>query len=218
MQTTKTYPSGGKPIPVEIFDPPGTPNGGVVILAHGSGGMAAPWDAMIRAYATAIAARGFVTAVPFYFGQAAPPVDVLQQIARWQTTLADAIPFVKALPHMHAGRVALVGFSLGGNLSLRLRASAKVVVEYFAPDFQLGGIGHVSPAVPFAQIHHGEADSLVLIQNAKTIEKTLRREGTVPDVHYYPKAGHGFSGKDPGDAVALRESQKRTVDFLVAHL
>ena len=224
MSPTTNFLSHGATIPVELFSPSGTiANHAVVVIAHGSDGMVAPWAAMIRDYAGALAAKGFTAVIPYYFGgpdgtPPSQPADVFSRLAHWQITLADAIAFAKTLPHVDGSRLGLLGFSLGGFLSLRLRSSAKVVVEYFAPDLPPGGIGSATTSVPFAQIHHGEADTVVVFQNAKGIEQALTHEGTATDLHPYADAGHGFKGDHSGDSAARTLSKARTLEFIGAHL
>lgn len=51
MQAMTNFSSGGTTIPAELYNPAGTPNGGVVVIAYGSDGMNDPWATMIRDYA-----------------------------------------------------------------------------------------------------------------------------------------------------------------------
>jgi dienelactone hydrolase len=210
--TTTTFKSSGIPIQTKLFKPLGTPNGAVIVIAHGSDGMVdnenGPWLTMMTGYATDLADKGFVVLMPHYFG-GAQSVD-FSQISTYQATLADAVAFAKTLPEIDAERIGLLGFSLGGYLCLRNRALAKVLVEFFAPLFpKVGEIGRVGNSALHVQIHHGEDDQLVKLElNAAPIEQQLRAEGADVDLHIYEHAGHGFSGKQPGDAAANREAKK----------
>ena len=212
-----TFPSGGNSIPVEVFPPVGTPNGGLVVIAHGSDGMVAPWAGMIQDYAKALAAKQFTAIIPYYFGQATPPLPppaLFALIPSFHKVLSDAIAFGKTLPAVNAARVGLLGFSLGGNLCLRLRGPAKVVVSYFAPNMTLGGIGPPAATHPvFVQLHHGENDK---ISQAESIYHQLKGEHTATELHTYVEATHGFGG--PGDASARVQSKSLTLDFLQARL
>lgn len=222
---TITFSSGGSPIRAESYSPAIAPSGTAVVIAHGSDGITdhlnGPWATMMRDYANAFSQKGCAVLMPYYFertgtepGQQAM-LSMFAHMAEWQQTLADALTVAAGLPGVTGGRVALVGFSLGGHLSLRLRGNAAVVVEFFAPYFN--DIG-TSAKKPHIQIHHGEADGPVNIENARQIEKVLKSEGVVPDLKTYPRAGHGFDGRSPGDAEARKLSRERTVEFLGAHL
>jgi dienelactone hydrolase len=171
---------------------------------------------MMRGFAEALADERVGVLLPYYFDKTGtePGAAALQtmfgHMAAWQEALADAARFC-------GGRVALVGFSLGGHLSLRLRAAVPVVATISAPS--LTGLGPATNrGVPHVQIHHGEADRLVDVGNAGLIAEMLSSEGVVAEVHLYSEAGHGFSGARPGDAAALRLSRERTVEFVSAHL
>jgi dienelactone hydrolase len=67
---------------------------------------------------------------------------VLTNKDAWQSTLADGVRYAKTLPGIDGSRIGLLGYSLGGYLSLRLRTHAKVIVAFFPP--YLDGIGRSS--------------------------------------------------------------------------
>jgi dienelactone hydrolase len=135
----------------------------------------------------------------------------------WQGAISDAIDHATTLPMIDPKRVGLLGFSLGGHLCLRLRAKAKVLVEFFSPVFDGIGLGG---SLTHAQIHHGEKDLLPATgyPNAVAIADTLKREGTSTELFPYPGAGHGFIGSDQGNTRARDLSKVRTLSFFQAHL
>jgi dienelactone hydrolase len=222
LPTTTNFTSTGNTIQAELFNPTGTPNRGAIIIAHGSDGMVnnsnGPWLTMMRGFACDLADKGFVTLMPNYFG-GINSVDFLQ-ISLYQATLADAVAFAKTLPGIDAARIGLLGFSLGGHLCLRNRALTKVLVEFFAPELpELGGIGTAGNPMLHAQIHHGDKDSWVPLKlNAEPIEQKLRTEGADVTLFPYSGAGHGFSGKHPGDVTAQQKSKERTLAFFEKNL
>ncbi|MFH0343750.1 MAG: dienelactone hydrolase family protein [Chromatiales bacterium] len=128
--------------------------------------------------------------------------------------------YAKTLPGVDASRVGLLGFSLGGHICLRLRAMAKVLVEFFAPEgAEWGGLGSTTSRTLHAQIHHGLADNLVrYVPNAVNIEKILKGEGAVVELCSYEGAGHGFAGDDPANAKARKDAMDGTLSFFIKHL
>jgi len=174
---------------------------------------------MIREYAHALSGKNYSALIPDYLKSTntTPGPDVFAQIPvnlpKWQSAVDCAIT------HAAAPRIALLGFSLGGHLCLRLRHRAMAVVEFFAPEFlELGGLGAAVPASPHVQIHHGKADTLVPYTNATRIDRFLKSHGTVPELFSYAGAGHGFAGTDPKNASARRLAKERTLAFIAKHL
>ena len=241
MSRTDTVRSGAAGVPVQVFDPPGAPNGGVIIIAPGSDGMNEPWDDMINGYADSLAQKGFIAIIPNYFAvtDTDPGPGVFTLIGKhgpaWQQAISDTIDYAKTLALVDATRVGLLGFSLGGYLCLRLRAKAKVLVEFFAPYFE--GIG--SPGtLTHAEIHHGEDDRLPVTKFlfGEKIRDVLLKE-TATQLFKYEYAGHGFitessladtakakaliavlGGTDSGNAKAQKDSKDSTMKFFEMHL
>jgi dienelactone hydrolase len=221
------FTSGGKAIPAEVHRPvtPGT-GGGVILVAYGSDGMEntanGNWETMIREHAIALAKKNFTVLIPDYFartGTAAGTVTVdtmLLHFTQWEAAVGDAIVAAQALTGINPTRTGLLGFSLGGRLCLSHRASAKALVEFFAPDRP--GLPIASACVPQAQIHYGAKDELVLPPESERIAAVLRAEGSAVELRRYAGAGHGFSGTDPSNAAARRTSLSRTLAFFQRHL
>lgn len=222
MERTTITGSTGVTIPLELHRPAGPANGAAVIVLYGSDGMNEPWAAMIRDYAVALANKGFLAVIPDYLATTGsrPGPEVFAEIpfkvTLWQNAIDDALTYASSAPGVTAGRIGLLGFSLGGHLSLRLRRRAKSVTAFFAPEFpEFGGIGAAAPHVPAAQLHHGSADQLVPPSNSAKIERQLKAEGTTVTKFLYAGAGHGFAGVSSADAAARRDSRKRAIAFIV---
>lgn len=226
MSETITYISNGTPIRAELFTPPGKPRGAGVVIAHGSDGVTdnlnGPWAEMMRDYGSALSDAGFTVLLPHYFEKtgtapgAPAMLAMLMHLQAWQEALGDAVAHLETLSGVTPGRIALLGFSLGGHLSLRLRDRVPVLVEFFAP--YLTGLGTAPSTAPHVQIHHGAGDRLVDFANAEQISEALRNEGVRTDPYRYEGAGHGFKGSDPKNAEARSLSKERTLEFVAAHL
>ena len=223
MSEAIEFTSNGKSISAELFKPGGAgAKDGVIIIAHGTDELLEPWGVQIRQYAEALAEKGFIALIPRYFlsTETAPGFRDLEPIFQhrltWQQAVADAVARAMALPGADSSRVGLLGFSLGGHLCLRLRAMAKVLVEFFGPALDLEPM---NTNKLFAQVHHGTEDKVVEFEsNFGPITEILKKEGAVCDFHSYPGAGHGFIGTEPANTNAKKESRERTLAFFESHL
>jgi dienelactone hydrolase len=223
VPTVTGFTTNGIVIQAELYTPiAGTSNPGFVAIAYGTDGMAEPWGARIREFADALCREGFVAMIPDYFGctGTTPGPNALEDLAKrnaWQQALVDGATYAKASLDVDGTRVGLLGFSLGGHLCLRQRATAKVVVEFFAPE--LDGLGSASGLTSHAQIHHGQADELVPFHpNADNVNRLLEKEGVIVELFTYPGANHGFVGLDTGNANARTDSLRRTLDCFKKYL
>lgn len=224
MPTTNQFVSNGIDIPFEFYAPvPATTTPGFVAIAYGTDGMSEPWGTQIRAYASALTHRGFAVMIPDYFAstRTSPGPAAFEVIGGyrdiWQKALADSITYAKANLAIDPGRVGLLGFSLGGHLSMRQRSYAKVLVEYFAPE--LDGFGDVTGTTSHSQIHHGMSDLIVPFSpNADDAKRLLTNEGAVVKVFSYAGAGHGFIGSDSSNTEARNNSSQRTLDCFTKFL
>jgi dienelactone hydrolase len=216
-------------IPGELYSPSGTASTGLVVIAYGIDGLHdnnnGPWETMIRRYAEELSKLGFFALIPDYFrktgttpGPAAAEVMMMRK-EDWAAAMLDSVTHTRTLSQVDSDRIGLLGFSLGGHLTLRIRAAAKprALVEYFAP--QLDGIGPPGH-VPKAQIHHGTKDQVPVtdFSNAGAIEAILKGEGTVVELFSYKDAGHGFAGTDAPNKDASALSQTRTLKFFETRL
>ena len=126
----------------------------------------------------------------------------------WIQAISASIDHVSGLTTGTPPPIGLLGFSLGGHLSLRLRANAQVLVSFFAP--MLDGIW-ARGSLTHAQIHHGLADKVPGTgpESAGLIASVLKGEGTGTEVFTYTGAGHGFIGADRANTDARDQSRKR---------
>ena len=230
------YLSHGKTISLEPFRPAGAGPFPAVVIAYGTRGMTDPFGKGIRDFATALAAHGIYVAIPNYLertktapssnaaGDAAVIEAFLAHRDEWIETLGDGVAHVSKLPDVQGGHVGLLGFSMGGHLALRLAKakgtpSLRAVVEFFAPITQLPfqGLGSGLDQLSHLQIHHGEADRIVSVNQSHQLESLLIAAGQVKgrdfESHYYAGEDHGFK-----TAGAIRESTKASIEFFQKHL
>jgi carboxymethylenebutenolidase len=215
-ETTATFESGGRPIKVERFEPKAPGKYPAVIVLHGSGGPELGGVAF-RAMARELARRGYVAHFVHYFDRTGTifgdDKTNREHFATWARTVADAVTFATKQENVDPRRVGLLGYSLGAYLSLSeavFDKRVKAVVEYF------GGLPEPlvdrAKEMPPTLILHGEADPIVPVKEAHTLERLIQENGVTYEMHLYPKAGHAFLGADGHD------SARRTLDFLAKHL
>jgi dienelactone hydrolase len=221
--------SGTTEFPGVLYSPSGSASTGLVVIAYGIDGLEdnerGPWNTMISGYANALVKNGLFALIPHYFAKTRtePGVEaaLIMMMKRndWAAALLDSVRYAKTLSRVDPTRIGLLGFSLGGHLSLRIRADAKprALVEYFAP--MLDGIGETGN-VPYAQIHHGTSDKMpqTNFSNADAIKAILKLERTAVTLFPYEGAGHGFATKDDANEKASALSQTRTLTFFQTHL
>ena len=232
MATRERFHSGTTTISVEVSTPPTAGKHPAVLVVYGTDGMSElhGFGTAIRNFAAGLAAAGFVALIPNYLESTGtdPGVDTVWPALAgcrdtWVNCLADAARFADARPDVQSGKLGIVGFSLGGNLALRLAKlstaspRALAVVDFFAPISMAGGIGGDVERLPFVQIHHGLDDPVVppaqSVELMKLLDDAHKTKGLDYVDYSYPTEGHGF--RDPTN---VDESMRRSVGFLHDHL
>ncbi|MBV8050789.1 MAG: dienelactone hydrolase family protein, partial [Acidobacteriaceae bacterium] len=136
---------------------------------------------------------------------------------RWTRALQDGITYISKDGQVDRHRVGLLGFSLGAFLALwesSQDSRVKAVCEYY------GGTSlFLGPAqrMPATLILHGEADSVVSVEEARKLERVLQEQHAPYEKKIYPHQEHGFDGPD-GDPAAAQDAWKRTIAFFHRYL
>lgn len=193
------------------------------LILHGTFGLLPEFRPDIVSFAEALAEAGVVAVLPHYFDRTATPAGpnilplIPQLLPDWLATCGDALLFARNHPRIDAGRLAMIGFSLGGHIVLTLGmappegTTLKCVVDFFGPTLAPRLRGDRA-ALPPVQIHHGVADTLVPIVESEQLVSELRAVGKTDGLGYqllrYPGQGHRFTGED------LDRSRARTVEFV----
>lgn len=147
-----------------------------------------PWATMIRDHADALAGLGFLVLIPddLGFTSTNPGLEALEMIhlkrSLWESALTAVSDAALQLANLTSSHLALLGYSLGGHLCLRLRHKASVLITFFAPVLDNPG---PAGSLRAAQLHHGTADrtSGTGFENAGQIETLLKAEGTPVELH-----------------------------------
>ena len=173
-ESKSCFQSDGKTITVERFEPSDVGKYPGILVIHGSGGMTLGGPSF-RVIARNLAKRGYVAHVVHYFDLTGTTIadrsTMEKHFASWMRTLAEAITNLENQPNVDAKRIGLVGFSLGGFLSVSLSVydhRVLAVADYF------GGLPDVLAkdvkALPPLLILHGDADLIVPVAEAKKLE------------------------------------------------
>jgi dipeptidyl aminopeptidase/acylaminoacyl peptidase len=119
----------------------------------------------------------------------------------WMKTLWDVVSLVANQPSVDGERIGLLGFSLGGYLALSLACihpRIRAVAEYF------GGLPReIHPfmrRLPPTLILHGDADTVVPVAEAYSLQKALEERKVPYEMQIYPGEGHDFTPEVRADA------------------
>lgn len=191
-----------------------------VLVLHAWWGL----DAAIEAVCRRFAALGYVALAPDLYGgrTAATRADaeaLRDALDRGQALwdLGAALSFLQHGTDVRAGRVGIVGFSLGGSMAWRLAARRPGEIASLVTFYGLAA--DVDPAALRlqAQGHFAAADEFM---TAPEIEAWEHAMNTAPagsaEFHTYPGTTHGFfESPEPGvhDASASQTAWDRTLAF-----
>jgi dienelactone hydrolase len=215
QEKRNSFTSGGKSIAVETFQSPGTGARPAVLMLHGADGLSS--NTQYREGAHHMAAAGYQVHLVHYLDRTgerrASFATLFQNFMPWINTVQDALGFAAAYPGADAGRIGIVGISLGAALGLAVSSTdkrVKTLVTYFGPLPQ-GAIAATSQLPP-TLVLHGSADPIVPVANAYAVEALLRQQNVPHEVKVYPGQGHGFRG------AAEKDATQRALAFLRRHL
>ena len=208
LETTSRHFSGVLTLPKNSKEP--VP---VVVLVHGTAGV----DSRYAFHRPALLDAGIGTfEVDFKTGVFTSPSD-RPPIATFQPWAFGALKALRSHPRVDAKRIAIMGFSLGGHLSVSV-ASRKVVTQWLAPD-EPGFVAHVGfyPACKWLKKHFdltgptgapililsGEKDSWGDGETCKGFCGWLNGlQPNVVSLTMYPNAHHGFDRKGSWEGYA----------------
>ena len=219
--TMVTFPSGSETISGYLATPPGGGKKPAVLLIHEWWGL----NDWAKGKADEFAKQGYVAlAVDLYRGKVATDGDTAHQLMRGMPedrALRDmkaAVAFLRARPDVEGGKVAAIGWCMGGGLALDLAVAeptlAGAVIYY----------GHLmtDPAtiaalkVPLLG-NFGGQDQGIPAKDVEAFAAAAKKDGKSVDFKVYPDAGHAFaSSKDPKvfRTADARDADARTNAFL----
>lgn len=206
-----------------LFTPAGGDRVGAVVLVHEWHGL----NAAMHHHGAQLANEGLLVLAPDLFhGRVAQNDDEAATMmrtfdfAKAVGEIGEAAAWLRAHPRCN-GRVAVVGFCLGGALTL---AAARHVPKLDAA-VPFYGLPRV-PSEAFSQCatpicgHYARVDAWADPAVAEEIQRAVRRGGGRMDLYVYD-AGHAFMrATDPSryEPTSAALAWQRTVDFLRAHI
>jgi len=175
------------------------------------------------------AGEGFVALAPdLYHGKTAKSPDeagklmMVLRIDQAEQDLSGAIEYLATLDSTTSEKVGVVGFCMGGALSLYTATKnphvGACVVFY-------GGHPNVKPDLP--NLHapvlglYAARDGFVTPDSVHQLESKLKELGKQIEAHIYPGTDHAFfndTRPEVYDADAADDAWRRTVQFLRKHL
>lgn len=204
-------------------DPAGSGKSGAVVVIQEWWGI----SPFIKSLCDRLAGEGFVAQAPDLFHGALPKTK--EEAARAMGALDNAAAVVEigdSIAHLAAdarcnGKVAVVGFCLGGALTFASSANLSGIVAA-VPFYGLPGLpmdAYAKVKIP-VQAHFAKVDDWAKASIAEEIQKTVRGAGGQMDLFVYD-AGHAFMRTtdpetfEPKSAAAAWE---RMASFLKRHL
>jgi carboxymethylenebutenolidase len=135
--------------------------------------------------------------------------------------VASAIAYLETQPGVHAGRIGITGFCMGGRVSYlaacALPDKVAAVVPYYG-----GGIPVERTATLRAPVlaFFGDEDPFIPLDNVEKLRAEAKRLGKNVEIVVYPKAPHGFfcNERDSYRPNAAKDAWEKTKAFFARHL
>ena len=174
-----------------------------------------------------LAAEGYIALAPdLYYGQAADEPDEAQKLVmamdrdRAVAEIGAAAHYLKAMPSVSPKKVGVVGWCMGGGLSLSVAAEngdiAAAVCFYGQPLSEADTARLKVPVLGlFASEDHG-----ISVADVRAFDEELDRHGVSHEIHIYDGAHHAFFNdtRPVYDPEAAEDAWQRTLDWFRTHL
>lgn len=162
----------------------------------------------VRSHTDRLAGAGYLTVAPdLYSGRGGRPrcvLAALRSMARGRGSTHDDIDAVRRWLETHPrcdGRVAAVGFCMGGGFALALASSGFAAA---APCYgRVPEDAEVQLAGACPMVASFGADDVTLRGHAERLRAALEKSGVAHDVRVYPGASHSFMNRHVGPAALL---------------
>jgi carboxymethylenebutenolidase len=220
-----SYKSGNETVSGYLALPEGAGKHPAIIVIHEFWGL----NDWVKEQAQKYAAQDYVAlAVDLYRGQVAKTPDEAHILMRGlpdDRALRDleaAFAYLASRPDVDAGKIASIGWCMGGGWSIKLAEDqpklAAFVVNYGALPTDPVIIAKIK--APMLG-NFGAEDKGIPPESVKAFEAAIKAAGKNPDIKIYDGAGHAFqnpNNKDGYRAEATADSEKRITAFFQKYL
>lgn len=204
----------------------------VVVMVHGLDGLSGASGVGIRKFAEQVADSGFLVVVPHYFGPADGPDSLAlprllelraPRDASYRSRISAAVQHALKEKDADAGKLGLVGFSLGGGQVLAYAHAApagnvKAVVDYFgyiAEPKVLTEAAKLPPTLVLHNANDGVVPSSVSRALLASLDKTAVKHESVFYLDTNPvQRNHPFRSGGAADV----DSRTRSIAWLKTYL
>lgn len=221
--TMVEWHANGQTVPGYLALPESTPAPGVIVIQEWWG-----LDSHIKDVADRFAREGFVALAPdLYHGQVAAEPDEARKLAmelNHDHAVAEidaGARYLLGRPEVTGPKVGVVGFCMGGGLSLltacRSNNVGAAVVFYGRNPNPIDQVRNLS--CPLLGIY-GEADQGIPPSEVERLREALSAAGKEFDLHIYPDAPHAFFNdtRPSYRPDASADAWRRTLAFFREHL
>jgi carboxymethylenebutenolidase len=226
-QTIQLTAADGVQIPAYVARPTGKPKGALVVLQEIFG-----VNVHIRAVTDGFAQDGYLSIAPDMFQRVQPGVSLNYTeadlaIGYGYMQKASALPLpgigqdvqaaIDYAARESGGKVGVVGYCWGGNLSWRSACGLNglsAAVCYYGGGITTTEQKDRTPKVP-VMMHFGDQDTHIPMDGVRAFEK----QHSEVELHVYA-AGHGFNCnlRDSWNAAASKVARERTLAFWAKHV
>ncbi len=220
----REFQVNGRTINAYLAEPSQSSGPGVVLL-HAWWGLTEPF----RQACDRLAEAGFVALAPdLYHGKTTTLVEEAnalgealdRDVEQWRGDIAGAIQVLRQYETTHLanghGKLALVGFSLGGayalDMSVTLAEEIAAVVTFYD---SYPGLDYYRSKAAYL-CHFAEDDPFSAAESGAQMEQQLQVAGRPITSYTYPETKHWFmeENRPEYNAQAARVAWERTIDFL----
>ncbi len=186
------FQANGKTVDEFHCSPAGSAKAPAVVLLHGAAPKGAS-DADFRTMCSDLAEHGYFAEFIEYYSQTeavgpqSPPAKFTTLFPVWLNEIDAGIGELEKNPRVDGSKVCLMGFSLGGALSLSEGAAdageVTTIVDYYGPVFPPLKMALEHAPLGPTLIIHGDKDSLVPVSQSKDLAKALSDQNRTVELH-----------------------------------
>jgi carboxymethylenebutenolidase len=222
---TVSYRSGDETVQGLLFTPPGKGPFPAIIVIHEYWGL----NDWVKEQASKLADQGYIAlAADLYRGKVGTSPEEAHEIMRGmpedraKRDLHAAMQFLQSQKSVNKGRIASIGWCMGGGYSLDVALQeptlAAAIINYGHLATDPDSLKKINAAI--LGIFGGQ-DRGIPVDDVKKFRETLERLGKKVEVKIYPDAGHAF--ENPNNKTGYRaddaaDAWQRIVTFLAATL